>query len=108
MTDDEIVALMGGESRETRRHLDEVAASVLAALRAIADGHRLLLDRLQQEQDARAADSLDVRADLRGITRELLRLKRESQTDLASLRAEILSTCERLRSRPAGPTPGPP
>jgi len=108
VTDDEIVALMGGESRETRRHLDEVAASVLAALRALADGHRLLLDRLQQEQDARAADSLDVRADLRGITRELLRLKRESQTDLASLRAEILSTCERLQSRPVGPTPGPP
>ena len=108
MTDDEIVALVGGESRETRRHLDEVAASVLAALRTIADGHRILLERLQQEQDARAADSLDVRADLRGVTRELLRLKRESRTDLASLRAEILSTCERLHGRLVDPPPGPP
>jgi hypothetical protein len=106
MTDDEIVARVRSEGRETRQHVDQVAASVQAAIRAIAEDQRGILDTLQQELDARTADSLDVRVDLRGITRELLRLKRQSHAEVVALRGEVLAALERLPGGPVEPGPG--
>ena len=106
MTDEEIIAIVSSESRETRRHVEEVTASVRVAIQAIAQDQRIILDQLQPELDARVADNLDVRADLRGVTRELLRLKRESHAELVSLRAEVLAALDRRHGGSVDPGPG--
>jgi hypothetical protein len=107
VTDDEIVALVSGEHRRTRSHVDEVLASLRSTLETLAAGHRLVLDRLQQGQEARAADTLDIRADLRGVARELVRLRRQNRVEMAALREGILAALERWPRGVAGPESGP-
>jgi hypothetical protein len=53
---------------ETRRHFDVVGAGLRADIRAIAEGHVGLVERLDQVQQ-------EVRRDFRRVERRLLRLE---------------------------------
>jgi hypothetical protein len=60
--------LMGRSAEETRRHFDVVAEGLRSDVRAIAEGHAGLGDKLDRFQD-------EVRREFRRVDRRLLRLE---------------------------------
>ena len=60
--------LIGTSAEETRRHFDVVGEGLRADIRAIAEGHVGLVERLDRFQQ-------EVRRDLRRVERRLLRLE---------------------------------
>lgn len=60
--------LIGRSAEETRRHFDVVGEGLRADVRAIAEGHVGLVERLDRFQQ-------EVRRDLRRVERRLVRLE---------------------------------
>ena len=65
---EQIQSLIGSSAEETRRHFDVVGEGLRADIRAIAEGHVGLVERLDQFQQ-------EVRRDFRRVERRLLRLE---------------------------------
>jgi len=65
---DELRSLIEASASETRRHFDVVAETLRSDIRAIAEGHAMLKDKLDGFQ-------AEVRREFRRVDRRLLRLE---------------------------------
>jgi hypothetical protein len=63
-----VQGLMSSSAQETRRHFDVVAEGLRSDVRAIAEGHALLGDKLDRFQE-------EVRREFRRVDRRLLKLE---------------------------------